>query len=96
MTLPLSTPPPGQPIGPDSFDARQKITTAIGNLNSAVAQLQTLVGATDSNTTAITNIEALLQSGFSGTIVTAKLSNAGTEGSMTFTHGVLTAQTPAT
>jgi hypothetical protein len=30
------------------------------------------------------------------TIVTAKLTGGGTEGSMTFTNGILTAETPAT
>lgn len=34
--------------------------------------------------------------GFSGTIVTAKLTGAGVNGSMTFVNGVLTAQTAAT
>ena len=34
--------------------------------------------------------------GISTTITTAKLTGAGTNGSMTFTNGILTAQTPAT
>lgn len=34
--------------------------------------------------------------GLTVTIVTAKLTGVGTNGSMTFTNGVLTAQTPAT
>lgn len=38
----------------------------------------------------------LLATGFSGTITTAKLTPAGSNGSMTFTNGVLTAQTAAT
>lgn len=37
-----------------------------------------------------------LASGLSVTITTAKLTGAGANGSMTFTNGVLTAQTPAT
>lgn len=36
------------------------------------------------------------QSGLSVTITTAKLTTSGSNGSMTFTNGVLTAQTPAT
>ena len=36
-----------------------------------------------------------LSEGYTGTIVTAKLTNTGTEGSMTFTNGILTSQTPA-
>lgn len=35
-------------------------------------------------------------SGYTGTITTAKLTTLGSNGSMTFTDGVLTAQTPAT
>lgn len=35
-------------------------------------------------------------SGVSATIATAKLTTGGTNGSMTFTNGILTAQTPAT
>ena len=35
-------------------------------------------------------------SGITGTITTAKLTGGGANGSMTFTNGVLTAQTPAT
>jgi hypothetical protein len=34
--------------------------------------------------------------GFSGTIVTAKLTGGGANGSMTFVNGILTAETPAT
>lgn len=37
-----------------------------------------------------------IQGGYSGTITTAKLTPAGANGSMTFTNGVLTAQTAAT
>lgn len=39
---------------------------------------------------------AASQSGLTVTITTAKLTSGGTDGSMTFTNGVLTAQTPAT
>lgn len=39
---------------------------------------------------------ALLNKGYTGTIVTAKLTGGGTNGSMTFVNGVLTEQTPAT
>lgn len=37
-----------------------------------------------------------LSAGFSGTITTAKLTPGGADGSMTFTNGILTSQTPAT
>lgn len=41
-------------------------------------------------------ISAPLGAGFNGTITTAKLTAGGTNGSMSFTNGVLTSQTPAT
>ena len=44
----------------------------------------------------LTSDRTLSISGFSGTITTAKLTGPGANGSMTFTDGVLTAQTPAT
>ena len=37
-----------------------------------------------------------LGGGFSGTITTAKLTSGGANGSMTFTNGIVTQQTPAT
>lgn len=37
-----------------------------------------------------------LTTGFTGTITTAKLTSGGSNGSMTFSSGILTAQTPAT
>jgi len=41
-------------------------------------------------------VNVMLQQGFTGTITTAKLTGGGTNGSITFTNGVVTAQTPAT
>ena len=41
-------------------------------------------------------ISAPLGAGFNGTIVTAKLTGGGSNGSITFTNGVVTSQTPAT
>lgn len=41
-------------------------------------------------------ISAPLSAGLNVTITTAKLTGGGTNGSMTFTNGVLTSQTPAT
>ena len=50
--------------------------------------------------TALTNAKAyannLFAAGLSVTITTAQLTTLGTQGSMTFTNGLLTAQTPAT
>lgn len=37
-----------------------------------------------------------LNAGFTGVITTAKLTATGTNGTMTFTNGILTAETPAT
>jgi hypothetical protein len=41
-------------------------------------------------------LDSNLGAGYSGTIVTAKLTALGAQGSMTFVNGILTAQTPAT
>ena len=49
----LSTPPTGNPIGNDSWDARQKLNAAVGNLNIAVQQLQELVGDTAANSSLV-------------------------------------------
>jgi hypothetical protein len=42
------------------------------------------------------NIYNVLKPGISVTIVTAKLTTGGANGSMTFLNGILTTQTPAT
>jgi hypothetical protein len=49
----LSTPPTGQQIGNDTWDARQKLNAAVGNLNIAVQQLQILVGDSAANSSLI-------------------------------------------
>ena len=41
-------------------------------------------------------LDTSLGTGYTGTIVTAKLTGGGAQGSMTFVNGILTAQTPAT
>lgn len=41
-------------------------------------------------------VTELLEKGYSGTITTAALTGPGTQGSMTFEHGILVSQTPAT
>lgn len=41
-------------------------------------------------------VTELLLRGYSGTITTAALTGPGTQGSMTFEHGILIAQTQAT
>lgn len=46
--------------------------------------------------TIVTALSQLSNSGYTGTITTAKLTGGGTDGSMTFVNGVLTASTPAT
>ena len=52
-STPLTTPPTRLAIGKDSWHAREKMVDGIGNLNVAVDALQTAVGNTASNTTAI-------------------------------------------
>jgi hypothetical protein len=44
----------------------------------------------------LTTLEGYFASTFTGTIYTAKLTSGGTDGSMTFTNGVITAHTDAT
>jgi hypothetical protein len=44
----------------------------------------------------IANLAPITPAGLTVVIVTAKLTGGGANGSMTFTNGVLTAQTPAT
>lgn len=60
------------------------------------AWLRRIVAAINGNTSNVATLQALINSGFTGTITTAKLTTGGTNGSMTFTKGVLTSQTPAT
>lgn len=47
-------------------------------------------------TTAIAAIQAILAPGISATVTLAKLTGGGTDGSMTFVKGILTAYTPPT
>lgn len=42
------------------------------------------------------SLSAIFESGFTGTVTTAKLTTGGTNGSMTFINGVVTEVTPAT
>lgn len=41
-------------------------------------------------------ISQILEDGYTGTITTAALTGAGTQGSMTFDHGILVSQVQAT
>jgi hypothetical protein len=53
-------------------------------------------GGTGATTAATARTNLGLGSGLTVTITTAALTSLGTQGSMTFTNGILTAQTPAT
>lgn len=53
VTPPLTTPPTRLAIGKDGWHAREKMVDGIGNLNTAVSALQTLVGITNDNSTSI-------------------------------------------
>ena len=44
----------------------------------------------------VTALDSRVPAGITAVIVTAKLTGGGANGSMTFTNGILTAQTPAT
>jgi hypothetical protein len=54
------------------------------------------VSTTVQKITNVTNVTNKVPTGLSVTIVTAALTTGGTQGSMTFTNGLLTKQTPAT
>ena len=61
------------------------------------ADSASLIWAFDQNLNQISaGVTGSPPSGITGTITTAKLTGGGANGSMTFTNGVLTAQTPAT
>jgi hypothetical protein len=51
---------------------------------------------TTAQVTDLATIKAEIAAGLTVTITTAKLTTGGVNGSMTFTHGILTAQTAAT
>jgi hypothetical protein len=79
-------------LGAASSGANSDITSLSG-LTTALSILQGGTGATTASG-ARTNLG--LGGGLSVTIATAKLTAGGTNGSMTFTNGILTAQTAAT
>jgi hypothetical protein len=72
-----------QTIQGGSTTDRQHLTTA-------------QVTAIATNTSDIATIKAEIAAGLTVTITTAKLTTGGVNGSMTFTNGILTAQTAAT
>lgn len=79
-------------LGAAASGANNDITSLSG-LTTALSIIQGGTGATTANG-ARTNLG--LGSGLSVTITTAKLTTLGANGSMTFTNGILTAQTAAT
>ena len=71
---------------------------AVGSLNTlqgAVVVVSTLELKVNVNAPSAGDIQ-IAGNGYSGTITTAALTALGTQGSMTFTRGVLTSQTAAT
>lgn len=71
------------------------------NLTSLVTRnhndLQNFQGGTTAQYYHLTSLQqAAVAAGITATITTAKLTTGGTNGSMTFTRGILTAQVPAT
>ncbi len=67
-----------------------------GEITTLNADVSTLSAEQTSQGASIVSIEATLAPGISATVTTAALTTGGTEGSMTFTHGILTAQVQAT
>ncbi len=74
-------------------------STQVGFLANVQNANQVLAGPTSGPASAPAYrqlVPADMSGGLSVTITTAQLTTGGTKGSMTFTNGVLTAQTPAT
>lgn len=69
-------------------------TFATGAANTAQSNAEAF--ASDASNLTIGTIPLARLSGISGTITTAKLTSLGSDGSMTFVNGILTAQVPAT
>lgn len=78
-----------------AFDAAGTAATAAAAAQAAAIAAAATHSDNASNLSSGTVAVGLLP-GISVTIVTAQLTGLGTQGSMTFTNGVLTAQTPAT
>jgi hypothetical protein len=72
------------------------VTGLQGNVATINAQITTIVGDLALLDTRVSAIENALAAGFTGTITTAQLTLAGTQGSMTFVNGILTSQVQAT
>jgi hypothetical protein len=85
-----------------AFDAAGAATAAQGNAeayaNTAAGTAQTNAQAFASDATNITigTLDTARLGGLTTNITTAALTVGGTQGSMTFTNGLLTAETPAT
>jgi len=91
-------------IGTMAYENSNNVSITGGNIaNTNLSNIQTpgltgyLYGHNTGPVTASTTIPySAITGGLSVTITTAKLTSGGTNGSMTFTNGILTAQTQAT
>jgi hypothetical protein len=91
-------------IGTMAYENSNNVSITGGNIaNTNLSNIQTpgltgyLYGHNTGPVTASTTIPySAITGGLSVTITTAKLTTLGTNGSMTFTNGILTAQTQAT
>ena len=91
-------------IGTMAYENSNNVSITGGNIaNTNLSNIQTpgltgyLYGHNTGPVTASTTIPySAITGGLSVTITTAKLTTLGTNGSMTFTNGLLTAQTQAT
>ena len=95
----------GGSIGGVGITGSSLDSTEIGNSVPTTGKFTTVTttnpiaitsGGTGANTASGARTNLGLGSGLSVTITTAKLTTLGTNGSMTFTNGILTAQTQAT
>jgi len=85
----------GSTINNTTIGATTPSTGAFTSL-TATSPIAITSGGTGANTASGARTNLGLGSGLSVTITTAKLTTGGTNGSMTFTNGILTAQTQAT
>jgi hypothetical protein len=72
-------------------DLVSTVNDSIGSIGDNTGDLGTLSTEIAANTTAIKTINTTLATGITGTVALAKLTGGGTNGSLTFTKGLITA-----
>jgi hypothetical protein len=77
-------------------DLVSTVNDAIGSIAGNNGDIGTLANEIAANTTDIATINTTLATGITGTVALAKLTTGGTNGSLTFTKGLITAFTAPT